>query len=158
MKKTTLIILISIFLFLNVQFVQAQCPAGLVPCARDCDSPDTPWDDSQRCTLCHFFVMFDQIVDFIMLTLVPIVAVLMIVIAGAMFMIHQIGGAEVFPTGTRGGPALISQAKRLLTSVVTGLIIVYAAWIIVNTFLVIIGVAGWTGLATGWFSISCPVP
>jgi len=160
--------IIFLFIFwIILLFPLISSAQGLVPCGYDIDEDGLYEPVEEGCQLCHFFVMFDRIIDFVIGRLVPIVAVLMLVIAGAMFMMHQIGGAEVFPTGARGGPAMITQAKRLLTSVITGLIIIYAAWIIVNTFLVIIGVADWTGFfdnpATpkreAWFSIKdCPVP
>lgn len=105
--------------------------------------PDCGGEGQERCTLCHLFVMFKGIVDFVMFTLVPIIAILMLVIGGFMF----------FFAG--GSPEMLSRAKSVITSTVLGLIIVYAAWIIVNTFFVIIGVADWTGLREGWFVIDC---
>ena len=87
--------------------------------------------------------MFESIVDFVMFTLVPIVAVLMIVIGGVMFFLAT------------GNPGALSQAKSVITSTILGLIIVYGAWIIVNMFFAVIGVAIWTGLTTGWFTIDC---
>lgn len=113
--------------------------------------------DLVRCQLCHFFVMLDGIFDFVIFTLVPIVAVLMLVIGGLMFIAHQFGGAELLPGGTRGGPAFLNQAKKLITSVVIGLIIIFASWVIISAFFAIIGVANWTGLQQGWFTINCPI-
>lgn len=131
-----IIFLFSIIFCGILLFPLASLAAGLVPCGGDGELP---------CQLCHFFVIFDRIVDFIMFTLVPVVAVLMLVIGGVMFFLAT------------GNPGALSQAKSVITATILGLIIVYAAWIIVNTFLVIVGVADWTGLATGWFSIDCPV-
>jgi hypothetical protein len=81
------------------------------------------------------------------------------VIAGVMFMFAYFGGGEILPGGAKGGPAMLSQAKKLLTSVILGLIIIYAAWIIVNLFFQIIGVASWEGwsLKESWWKINCPL-
>jgi len=130
---------------------------GLVPCGKEVDIDGTPTD--MPCQFCHFFVMIDGILDFIITTIVPIIAVLMILIAGIMFIFAYLGGIEVLPGGGKGGPKLLSQAKKTLNSVVTGLIIIFAAWIIVNTFFLVIGVAE-TDFGTGiknWFQINCPI-
>lgn len=155
MKKIILVILILsfpiAFFSLIPQEVQAQigCPeGGLVPCGRDCDDPSTGGiDESRPCQLCHFFIMFDRIVDFIMFTLVPIVAVLMLVIGGIMFFLAT------------GNPGALTQAKSVITSVIVGLIIIYAAWIIVNMFLAVIGVANTNfGISIqNWFIIDCEI-
>lgn len=126
------------------QGVQAQ--GGLVPCGRDSDDLSTIGiDESQDCQICHFFVMLDRILKFIFLILVPAIAVLMLVIGGVMF----------FFAG--GSPQRLGNAKSIITSVVTGLVIIFAAWIIINTFFIFIGVASWTGLRSGWFIINCPI-
>lgn len=130
MKKIVSIAFLSLF-FLIFNSVQA---AGLVPCGG-------PGEDS--CTLCHLFVMFDRIIDFLLFRIVPVLAALMIAIGGGMYII------------SRGDPEMLGRAKKLFTTVVIGLVIIYGAWVIVNTFLTIIGVANWTGLKT-WWEIPCP--
>ena len=133
-KKT-----IFLFIFWGILFLPlTSSAAGLVPCGGNA---------VPSCQLCHFFVMFDNIVDFIMLTLVPIVAVLMLVIGGVMFFLAT------------GNPSALSQAKSVITTTILGLIIVYAAWIIVNMFFVVIGVADTSfGIAIkNWFTIDCPL-
>ncbi len=107
------------------------------------------------CTFCHLFVMLDGIIDFVLFKLVPPIAILMLVIGGVMFMFAYFGGAEVIPGGGAGGPKMLGQAKKLITSVVIGLIIIFAAWIIIDLFFSLIGVAEWTGLQEGWFTINC---
>jgi hypothetical protein len=133
MKKIFLISFLAL-LFLIPNLIQG---AGLVPCG----GPGEP-----ACQLCHIFVMLDKIIDFLLLPpdgIVPIVATLMLVIGGVMFFF---GGAN---------PETLSRAKSLLTSVVIGLIIIYASWLIINLFFQVIGVQSWTGLEEGWWSIEC---
>ena len=110
-----------------------------------------------RCQFCHFFVMLDETIDFVLFKLVPPIAILMLVIGGVMFMFAHLGGAEILPGGGAGGPKMLGQAKKLVTSVVIGLIIIFAAWIIIDLFFSLIGVAEWTGLQEGWFTINCTV-
>ena len=51
-----------------------ECSKGLVPCGRNCDDPDTNACECCPCQLCHFFVMFNSVVKFVMFDLVPTVA------------------------------------------------------------------------------------
>lgn len=138
MKKIFLIIFLVFFLFLVFGQVRA---AGLVPCG----------EKGNPCQLCHIFVMFDNIIDFLLVPCqfnhyIPIVftiALIMIVVGGLMYFFS---GAS---------PAMLETAKKILTSVVLGLLIIYSAWLIVNLFFSLIGVQEWTGLKE-WWKINCP--
>ena len=134
-KLLALLILAVLFFSLMPEQVDAQ---GLVPCGGQ---------NQPACQLCYFFVLFDNIVRFILFDIVPPIAVLMVVIGGVMFF------AAV------GDPAKISQAKSLLTAVAIGLVIIYGAWLLVNFFFLVIGVATWDGwsLKESWWKINCPV-
>jgi len=115
------------------------CPTeGLVPCG----TPGCP------CTLCDFFVMFRRIIDFVLFQIVPPLAGLIIAIGGFLLISAYTGITE-------GGPQSLNRAKALFKAVVIGLFIIYGAWIIINTFFMVIGVAEWTGLKEGWWKIEC---
>ena len=98
--------------------------------------------------------MAKGIIDFLLLPptgVVFIIGVLMLVVAGAMF----IFGPLISPDN----PKLVSQAQSVMTSVVIGLIIVFAAWMLVNAFFALIGVAE-TDFGRGikeWYKIQCPI-
>jgi len=147
MKKIFLIIFLATFFL----FPLLSSAAGLVPCGGQ---------GEPVCQLCHFFVLFKNIVDFFLFKIVPPLAALMLAIGGFMYIFAYFGGAVALPGGGKGGPALLSQANKLLTSVVWGLLIIFGAWIFVNTFFMLIGVADWTGLTKGWkegwWQINCP--
>jgi len=120
---------------------------GLIPCGKSKDIPLAPGESEEvrmDCQFCHFFVMFRGILDFI-LKLVIIIGVLMLTIGGFMFLFAG------------GSPKTLDLAKRILTSTVIGLVIIFGAWLIINTIFMAIGVAGWTGLREGWFSIECAI-
>ncbi|XOB42016.1 MAG: pilin [Candidatus Nealsonbacteria bacterium] len=131
------------------------CYEGLVPCGQGkpywkngtivggkCQGNKV--DEGMPCQFCHFFVMFRGILDFI-LKLVIVIGVLMLTIGGFMFLFAG------------GSPKTLDLAKRILTSTVIGLAIIFGAWLIINTIFMAIGVAGWTGLREGWFSIECAI-
>ena len=127
-KKLFLISLLAGFIL--TPFVSLAVP--LVPCGGEGEN---------RCELCHIFVMIDRILDFIILRLTPVVAVLMLVIGGLMF----------FFAGTN--PGTLETAKKVITNTVIGLVIIFTAWIVISTFLNYIGVMEWTGLGSGGWSV-----
>lgn len=129
MRKYILTILIA--LFLPAAVFAAQLP--LVPCG----------EKGNPCQLCHFFVMLDRILDFVLFHLVPPIAVIMLVI----------GGITFFLAG--GNPQAVGRARGILTAAVIGLVIIYGAWLLVNAFFMLIGVSEWTGLQN-WFEYPCP--
>lgn len=102
-----------------------------------------------HCQLCHFFVMVDGAIDYVVVQLVPILAVLMLVIAGIMY---YFGGTN---------PGLLGRAKTLIKGVVIGLFLIYGAYMIVNIFLTVLGAAEINSIQqvfkNGVFSIKCPV-
>ncbi|PJA83762.1 MAG: hypothetical protein CO146_00605 [Candidatus Nealsonbacteria bacterium CG_4_9_14_3_um_filter_37_29] len=167
MKKIFLIIFLGVLLFpsLSLAYTVYQTEGGvnviykgIVPCGKpvnlggDLSNGDLVGGTccEMPCTFCHFFVMLDGAIDFVLLKLVPPIAILMLVIGGVMFILGYFG------EGGEGSPKLFSQGKKLITSVFIGLIIIFAAWLIINLFFQFIGVADWTGLQQGWFRINCP--
>ncbi len=148
MRIFAIIFLIVIALSFTPDFVFAQvprtnCPTDIDPNALlPCGGPTCP------CTLCDFFVLIQNLVNFALTRVVPAIAALMILIAGAMMVSAYAG---------QSGPEMISRAKKLLGALVIGLFIVYLAWVIINMFLMSIGVASWTGLGQ-WWTINCQAP
>ena len=121
---------------------------GLVPCGRACNDPSTEdIDESKPCELCDFFVMLDRIIDFLLFRIVPVLAALMIAIGGGMYIISQ------------GDPGKLSRVKELFTAIVYGLLIIYGAWVFVNTFFMLIGINDFNEFKTlpqNWWKIPCP--
>lgn len=125
---------------------------GLVPCGKSEETlaPGESHEVTMPCQFCHFFVMFDRIVDFI-LALVIVIAVLMLTIGGFLF----------FFAGTN--PSALKTAKGIMTSVIMGLVIIFAAYLIIGTILQAIGLSDWTKeIYQNWwkegiFQIECPI-
>jgi RsiW-degrading membrane proteinase PrsW (M82 family) len=137
MKKIFLLIFLG-----SLIFPSSSLAAGLVPCGGS---------GEPACQLCHLFVLLDNILDFVFKFIVLPVATLLIVIGGGMFFFY----AE--------NPQKAEQAKTLLTSVVIGLVIIFAAFLIVGIFLNVIGLANWTKdvyqnwWEQGFFTIPCSI-
>ena len=141
--KTVQIVLLTILLggLLLPSFASAQPP--LVRCGLT-DSIDSEGNPIPRCTFCDLFVMFGRIVNFLFIQIIPVLAALMIAIGGVYYILSQ------------GSPEKLTSAKKLFSSVAIGLLIAYGAWLIVNTFFMIIGITRWGGFGGGWWQINCP--
>jgi len=128
MKHKDIILTLIILLFAVIGF--PVFAAGLVPC------------NGLDCTPCHFFAGFSNIINFIVFTLTPPAAAVMI-LASAVVLIF--GGTESAKTA----------GKKMLTSVVIGLVIIYSSWLIVNTIIRTLakGTDGWTPSA--WNQVQC---
>jgi hypothetical protein len=129
------------FLFLLINFLIPFFVFGaLVPCGPGIE-------EKPVCEFCDLFVLFENIVDFFVQPpkgLIYPIAIFMIVLGGFMFILGYM----------EEEPKMISQGKSLMRSVAIGLLIILAAWLIVNLFFQIIGVAEWTGLKE-WWKINC---
>lgn len=158
MKKAYFVIPVLLLLFLSPALPAfAQTQKGLVPCGYDLNPKDGVYDSkTEGCKPCHIFLLVDRILDFVFFVLVPVVAVLMVVIGGFMFITGGASPLEALQGGAKGGPQGLKKGKDILTATVTGLVIVYASWLVINLFFVMIGVQDWTELNKGLFQIKCP--
>lgn len=125
---------------------------GLVPCGKEVFIGSDALGDYNgistvhlACQFCHLFTMLSAIISFLLVELVPILAVILLVAGGIMYYLAL------------GNPEKLSRANKMLKSTIIGLVIVYGAWMIVGALLTIIGVADWTGLQDGWYTVSCPI-
>ena len=128
-----IILAVFIFLFLSLGQVQA---AGLVPCG------------GSACDICDLFELISNVLNFAIKTAV-VVATLMLVVGGGMLLF---AGAD---------PGMLTKAKSLIKSTVIGLIIIFAAFMIVGVVLNAIGLNTWTAdfykdwLKGDFFKIPC---
>jgi hypothetical protein len=109
---------------------------GLVPCGGE---------NEEACTLCDFFVMLDNVIDFLIAPpkgIIFIIATLILVIGGIMFLVSS------------GEPDKIATAKKAMTNAVLGMIIIFVAWLFINLFYQVIGYKDEWG---PWNQIQCSV-
>ena len=122
---------------------------GLVPCGKTTSVQGESKLVMAPCQFCHLFVMLDGIVNYFLLYILSPIIVLMILVAGIMFYFAG------------GNPTLLVQAKKLIVSVVIGVVIILCSYLIVGTVLNVMGVAEGNPLS-GWaedgiFIIKCPI-
>jgi len=139
-------------LLLAAMFMPTQADAGLVPCGYDMDNSGVV-EQKEFCSFCHIFQLGHNIITFFLfpsgdlngnVPVVPSVAGLLVAVGG-IFILFGVGN-----------PSMYEKGKQTLTSVVIGLLIVYAAWIFVNSLLTYLGVVVWTGTG-GWWQIPCGI-
>jgi len=136
MKKTFLIIfsVFSILFFPTFQ-VHAICEGPIVPCG----------GSLPPCNFCHIFEIASNILNLILTCAAPIIASLMLIVGGIFFLVSG-SSTELFTKG-----------RTIVTATVVGLLIIFIAYMSLNTLLASMGVAEWTGLQGG-FEIECIVP
>ncbi|MBI2451163.1 MAG: hypothetical protein HYV52_02390 [Parcubacteria group bacterium] len=142
--KSLFFILIISFLLVVVFPVFARDP--LVPCGPGSIS-------GADCQLCDFFVLAKNIIDFLIYDITPAAAVLFFVWGAVLLII----------SGTSEQASLRGQGKKIMTNTAFGILIVFSAWLIVNTFLnILIGnsadigaTARPTGFPWAWADYTC---
>ncbi len=128
MKKLFSILLVSFgLLFLISEITQAQ---GIVPCGQ----PGAP-----RCELSHIFVLILNVYNYVLIIATSL-AGLGIVIGGILIMIS--GGGAVSIPGVAAGPNLYSTGTKIISGSIFGIVLIWGAWLIINTVLLAIGYAG----------------
>lgn len=91
-----------------------------------------------HCQGSDVFGLIHRIVDLIIFTISPAIVVALLIIAGIMMLLAS------------ADPALKARSKNAMKYALLGYILVLSAWLIINTFLNVVGVAEWTGLRNWW--------
>jgi len=114
---------------MNLDFLR-----GIVPCGTSYAN--------RACTICDFFVLIQNIINFFLFVLAPLVTLAAIYIA---FLFMFSGGS----------PAKITEAKGKLWLVIIGIFWVLGSWLVLNTILNI--VANPAVFPWPWNQINCIV-
>lgn len=125
-KILSVLLLLVIILFPSFVYAQGVCSKQLVPCRG-------------MCSLCQIFELFSNLINFFVFCLTPPIAGLMIVLSG---LILIFGGSEGAKT----------TGKKMLTSTLIALLIIYASWLIVNTIIQEVAPGGTGGT---WYNYQC---
>ena len=125
-----------------------RCKTASTPAAAGTVSTE---EVNMHCQLCHSFVMIDGIIDYVLISIIPYLTVLMLVVGGVMF---YFGGAK---------PELLGKSKTLFKGVVIGLVLIYGSYMIVGFFLSVLGAAEVNPIEDafdadiGVFRVNCPI-
>jgi len=99
---------------------------GIIPCGREWNDPQTPWNDTAPCDICHIFMLLNLFMNFLV-SLASVLAVLAIVFTGFLF-ITSAGNSEKR-----------NKAKNNLKWIIVGFLVVFLAWLIIDFLLFIWG-------------------
>lgn len=120
--------------------------AALVSCGRLQDDPSTPENETKICTVCDTLVLASRVINFMLFTLVPAIAVLFYLIAGFLILL---GGAN---------PGWVATGKTMFTNTSWGLIIIFASWMITNSVLKSIAGNYFDKQPDPWYKVVCTNP
>jgi hypothetical protein len=112
-KKYKIQIIILFILSVVVLPVIAFAAPPLVPCG----------SEGNPCTLCHFYILTENIIGFMMWYLAPALAIFIV----------AWGGFNILIAGS--DPARKQAGRKAITAAIVGLLIVFGAWVIINQFL-----------------------
>lgn len=124
-----IVIFIFSFLIFNLLFVSQTAAVSwwpLVPCGLNEPAPDEPRladEYYQPCSRCDLFKLGKNIIDFVLVGLMPPVAAILFVWGGFLILM---GGAN---------PGLISKGRTIFWNTFIGVLIISSSWLITNTII-----------------------
>ncbi|MDD4062243.1 MAG: pilin [Candidatus Pacebacteria bacterium] len=122
----------------SFQYIQDTGGTGFIPCGLNHNNPDTEWDESESCEIKHIFILFKNILDFILWQVIPFLLIMLIIYSGIMFYI-AVGSVEV-----------VAKIKSMWVAIRNGLLIIISAWFIVELIMVLMGYS----FSVPWWQIS----
>lgn len=99
---------------------------GIVPCG----SPGKP-----PCDLCQLYVLAKNSIDFMLFDLILPIAIIALLIGG------------IFLLASSGNPQMMETGKKAIANTVIGVVIAFAAWLIIAT---IVNTLGYEGFTAAW--------
>lgn len=112
----------------NFNLVQSEnCKSGLVPCGRDCNVLNTPYNERDPCQFKDIFLVMQNILNFVLWTLIPIILVLLALASGIIYYTSM------------GNETTVARVKAIWKSAGIGCLIIFTAWLAVNWLLALIG-------------------
>ena len=114
---------------------------GLIPCGKSCDDPDTTkWVETDPCTLCRLILMGQLIIEFL-------------VKMAAIFAIFAIVGGGLLYVLAAGNQGAIEKAKTMIKYALLGFVVVFIAWAVVDSILVMMGYID--PISGEWYIMNC---
>lgn len=133
--------------FLIFQPIYNTNAAGLVPCGQSEDDPaTTDIKEDKPCGTCDVLILVSRVINFVLFTVTPAIAMLLFLIAGFMILLS---GANL---------GLINSGKNIFKTTVYGLILVFGAWMITNTILKSTAGNYFDGQPDPWNKVICVEP
>jgi cell wall-associated NlpC family hydrolase len=123
-------VFLSCLLVFSFSIVSSAFAQALVPCGLD---------GKADCTLCHLVLGFKNIYDYLLYVVLLPAAILVIIIAGVMYIVSS------------GSKGLIEKAKSAFVYALTALVLALLAWLLINATLHALGYTN----AGNWYTFTC---
>jgi hypothetical protein len=147
MQRSIFIVVILVLASFVIAPIVSAAPSWwpIVPCGLNPtnDGQVLPSSYYQPCNQCELFHLLKNLIDFIMLGVMPIVGTLFIVFAG--FRIITAGGF----------PSQLSEGKKMLSQTLLGVFVICIAWLGTNT---VIRSLAKDNIAQDWWKFQCRAP
>lgn len=147
MNKKFSVILLSLLLFVVLsQTVFAVSWWPLVPCGLN---PPPQGEERlaaeyyEKCSRCDLFRLFKNIIDFVLVGLMPPVAAILFVWGGFLIL------------SSAGNPGMISKGKTIFWNAVMGVAILSSSWLITNTIMKSLANEDVTNPDVPWYQFEC---
>ncbi len=108
-----------IFFIIFLQMMPLLSFAGIVPCG--------PGTDKEMCELCDFFDLFANLVEFLLVVIIPPFATLLFLY----------GGITIYLSA--GDSGKVTKGKQIMVNTIVGLVIIYGAHLFVSIFIGALG-------------------
>lgn len=131
-RNISAIIIVSSALLMSAFFFEF-ASASLVPCG------PTSLGFDQECNTCQLFQLAQNIIKFVSVDVAPALAIFMLVVGGILMITS--GGSE----------KNYEKGKTVITSAIIGILIIWLAWLIINTILTKVA----PGVSGTWYEIEC---
>lgn len=122
----------------SFQYIEDTGSSGFIPCGLNYNNPDTEWDESESCEIKHIFILFKNILDFLLWQITPFLLIMLLTYSGIMFYV-AVGSAKT-----------VTKIKSMWIAVGSGLLIIISAWFIVELIMVLMGYS----FSVPWWRIS----
>ncbi len=135
MFKKYKIQIITLFIFTAI-FAPAVSYAALVPCGTE----------GNPCTLCHFYILAQNMISFMMWYIAPALAIFIV----------AWGGFNILIAGS--DPARKQAGRKAITAAIVGLLVVFGAWVVINQFLLFFSGSGGEVakiISNPWTKVEC---
>ncbi|MFH1653795.1 MAG: pilin, partial [Pseudomonadota bacterium] len=156
--KKIVVLLAITFIFLPV-FVRAApswwpiVPCGLNSQPKDSSGVELPkvptqenpdaHDYTQSCTRCDLFKLFKNIIDFVLVGLMPPIAAILFVWGGFLIL------------ASAGNTEWVAQGKTIFWNTFMGVVIISASWLITNTIIKSLAEESITNPDVPWYQFEC---
>lgn len=121
----------------SFSYIKDEGGTGFIPCGLNHNNSNTQWDETEKCEVKHIFILFKNILDFVLWKITPFLLIMLVIYSGIIFYTSL------------GNVKTLTRIKSIWISIRNGLLIIISAWFIVELIMILMGY----NLSTPWWEI-----